>query len=130
MLSTIGLIYGLYGALIHGLILYLILRPEGIAVSDTRPMSRLNISVIVEENGRRESGGTGGGCRKGTAKRTPGRTSGRASRRNRRGGCKQRPDQDRDREETAFDHLSTGSAKSATFVGPDFSRAVMATRSA
>ncbi len=42
-----------------------ILRPEGGAVADTRPMARLNISVIVEENGRRESGGTGGGGRYG-----------------------------------------------------------------
>ena len=40
-----------------------ILRPEGGAVTDTRPMTRLNVSVIVEENGRRESGGTGGGGR-------------------------------------------------------------------
>ena len=40
-----------------------ILRPEGHAVTDTRPMTRLNVSVIVEENGRRESGGTGGGGR-------------------------------------------------------------------
>jgi TldD protein len=44
-----------------------ILRPEGGLVSDIRPMSRLNISVIVEENGRRESGGTGGGGRTGLA---------------------------------------------------------------
>ncbi len=44
-----------------------ILRPEGGLVSDIRPMSRLNISVIVEENGRRESGGTGGGGRAGLA---------------------------------------------------------------
>ncbi|MEL7179784.1 MAG: metalloprotease TldD [Pseudomonadota bacterium] len=43
----------------------LILRPEGTLVTDTRPMSRLNISVIVEENGKRESGGTGGGGRAG-----------------------------------------------------------------
>ncbi len=42
-----------------------ILRPEGTLVTDTRPMSRLNISVIVEENGRRESGGMGGGGRAG-----------------------------------------------------------------
>ena len=42
-----------------------ILRPEGGLVSDIRPMSRLNISVIVEENGRRESGGYGGGGRSG-----------------------------------------------------------------
>ena len=32
-----------------------ILRPEGTLVSDTRPMTRVNVSVIVEENGRRES---------------------------------------------------------------------------
>jgi TldD protein len=42
-----------------------ILRPEGGLVSDIRPMSRLNISVIVEENGRRESGSYGGGGRAG-----------------------------------------------------------------
>ena len=40
-----------------------ILRPEGHAVTDTRPMTRLNVSVIVEENGRRESGGAGSGGR-------------------------------------------------------------------
>jgi TldD protein len=42
-----------------------ILRPDGTLVSDTRPMARLNVSVIVEENGRRESGGHGGGGRAG-----------------------------------------------------------------
>jgi TldD protein len=42
-----------------------ILRPEGGIVSDIRPMTRLNVSVIVEENGRRESGGMGGGGRSG-----------------------------------------------------------------
>ncbi len=42
-----------------------ILRPEGGLVSDIRPMSRLNISVMVEENGRRESGSYGGGGRSG-----------------------------------------------------------------
>jgi TldD protein len=42
-----------------------ILRPEGELVTDIRPMSRLNVSVIVEENGRRESGGTGSGGRTG-----------------------------------------------------------------
>ena len=42
-----------------------ILRPEGGLVSDIRPMARLNVSVIVEENGRRESGGHGGGGRHG-----------------------------------------------------------------
>ena len=40
-----------------------ILRPEGHRITDTRPMSRLNVSVIVEENGRRESGMSGGGGR-------------------------------------------------------------------
>ncbi len=40
-----------------------ILRPEGNLVRDTRPMTRLNVSVIVEENGRRESGGHGAGGR-------------------------------------------------------------------
>ena len=42
-----------------------ILRPEGRIVSDIRPMTRLYVSVIVEENGRRETGGTGGGGRAG-----------------------------------------------------------------
>ncbi|MDJ0628616.1 MAG: metalloprotease TldD [Rhodobacter sp.] len=40
-----------------------ILRPEGILVRDVRPMTHLNVSVIVEENGRRESGSMGGGGR-------------------------------------------------------------------
>jgi TldD protein len=44
-----------------------ILRPEGGIVSDIRPMTRLNVSVIVEENGRRESGSAGGGGRGGLA---------------------------------------------------------------
>ena len=43
----------------------LILRPDGHLVTDTRPMSRLNVSIIVEENGRRESGTAGGGGRAG-----------------------------------------------------------------
>jgi TldD protein len=42
-----------------------ILRPDGTLVTDTRPMARLNVSVIVEEAGRREQGGTGGGGRAG-----------------------------------------------------------------
>ena len=42
-----------------------ILRPDGGLVSDQRPMSRLNISVIVEKDGRRESGSAGGGGRTG-----------------------------------------------------------------
>lgn len=44
-----------------------ILRPEGGLVRDIRPMARINVSVIVEENGRRESGSNGGGGRHGLA---------------------------------------------------------------
>jgi TldD protein len=44
-----------------------ILRPEGLRFTDIRPMARLNVSVIVEENGRREQGGMGGGGRFGLA---------------------------------------------------------------
>lgn len=40
-----------------------ILRPEGQLVTDARPMARLNVSVILEESGRRESGTAGGGGR-------------------------------------------------------------------
>lgn len=40
-----------------------ILRPEGGIVTDIRPMARLNVSVIVESNARRESGTAGGGGR-------------------------------------------------------------------
>jgi TldD protein len=40
-----------------------ILRPEGTVVTDIRPMSRINISVIVEDGDRRESGSMGGGGR-------------------------------------------------------------------
>ena len=42
-----------------------ILRPEGTRLAEARPMVRLNISVIAEENGRRESGSAGGGGRHG-----------------------------------------------------------------
>jgi TldD protein len=45
-----------------------ILRPEGLRLADIRPMARLNVSVIVEQNGRREQGGTGGGGRFGLAR--------------------------------------------------------------
>ena len=45
-----------------------ILRPEGNRLSDIRPMARMNVSVIVEQNGRREQGGTGGGGRFGLAR--------------------------------------------------------------
>ncbi|MFO7804296.1 MAG: metalloprotease TldD [Paracoccaceae bacterium] len=43
----------------------LILRPDGNLVTDTRPMSRINVSIIVEDQGRRESGMAGGGGRAG-----------------------------------------------------------------
>jgi TldD protein len=42
-----------------------ILRPDGVLVRDVRPMTRVNVSVIVEQNGRRESGSAGGGGRVG-----------------------------------------------------------------
>jgi TldD protein len=42
-----------------------ILRADGVRVRDTRPMTRLNVSVIVEQDGRRESGSAGGGGRVG-----------------------------------------------------------------
>ena len=42
-----------------------ILRADGRSISDTRPMARLSVGVIVEENGRRESGHAGGGGRTG-----------------------------------------------------------------
>ncbi|WP_109463815.1 metalloprotease TldD [Albibacillus kandeliae] len=42
-----------------------ILRPDGVQVRDVRPMTRVNVSVIVEQNGRRESGTAGGGGRVG-----------------------------------------------------------------
>lgn len=45
-----------------------ILRPEGLRLADIRPMARLNVSVIVEQNGRREQGGTGSGGRFGLAR--------------------------------------------------------------
>ncbi len=42
-----------------------ILRADGSLVRDVRPMTRVNISVIVESGGRRESGSAGGGGRVG-----------------------------------------------------------------
>ncbi|WP_120502247.1 metalloprotease TldD [Roseovarius sp. EL26] len=43
----------------------MILRPDGTELHDIRPMTRVNVSVIVEENGLRESGSAGGGGRVG-----------------------------------------------------------------
>ena len=45
-----------------------ILRPEGLRFADVRPMARMNVSVIVEQDGRREQGGMGGGGRYGLAR--------------------------------------------------------------
>ena len=42
-----------------------ILRADGTLVRDVRPMTRVNVSVIVDQNGRRESGSAGGGGRVG-----------------------------------------------------------------
>jgi TldD protein len=42
-----------------------ILRAGGEHYSDIRPLVRLNVSVVVEENGRQESGSFGGGGRQG-----------------------------------------------------------------
>jgi TldD protein len=39
-----------------------ILRPDGQELRDTRPMTRLTVSVIVGQDGRREQGSAGGGC--------------------------------------------------------------------
>ncbi|MBV9330799.1 MAG: metalloprotease TldD [Alphaproteobacteria bacterium] len=44
-----------------------ILRAGGESFKDVRPLVRLNVSVVVEENGRQESGSYGGGGRSGYA---------------------------------------------------------------
>ncbi len=41
----------------------LVATSEGWQVGDVRPLTRLNVTAVVEENGRRESGGYGGGGR-------------------------------------------------------------------
>ncbi|MBT5032579.1 MAG: metalloprotease TldD [Proteobacteria bacterium] len=41
----------------------LVVRPDGGLVPDVRPMVRMNVSVIVEQSGRRETGSSGGGGR-------------------------------------------------------------------
>ena len=40
-----------------------IVKPDGQVASDIRPLVRLNVSVIVEKNGRMETGGSGAGGR-------------------------------------------------------------------
>ena len=42
-----------------------ILRPDGVRRMDARPLTRLNISTIVDQGGRRETGTAGGGGRYG-----------------------------------------------------------------
>jgi TldD protein len=41
----------------------LVVRSDGVIAGDVRPLVRLNVTVIVESNGRRESGSSGGGGR-------------------------------------------------------------------
>ena len=41
----------------------LVARSDGVTAADVRPLVRLSITVIVEENGRREQGSAGGGGR-------------------------------------------------------------------
>lgn len=41
----------------------LVMNNEGMLVGDVRPLVRMSISVIVEQNGRREQGSSGGGAR-------------------------------------------------------------------
>ena len=41
----------------------LVARSDGVLAADVRPLVRLSITVIAEENGHRESGGAGGGGR-------------------------------------------------------------------
>ena len=41
----------------------LVMRSDGLLAADVRPLVRLSVSVIVESNGRREQGSSGGGGR-------------------------------------------------------------------
>jgi len=41
----------------------LVVRSDGVLAGDVRPLVRLNVTVIVEQNGRREQGSAGGGGR-------------------------------------------------------------------
>jgi TldD protein len=43
----------------------LVARSDGVTAADVRPLVRLSLQVIVEENGRRETGSSGGGGRTG-----------------------------------------------------------------
>jgi TldD protein len=46
-------------------VVMLVLRTDGVMAADVRPLCRVNISVIVESNGKREQGRSGGGGRYG-----------------------------------------------------------------
>ena len=46
----------------------LVMASDGTVAADVRPLVRLNVSVIVEHNGRREQGYCGSGGRYGFAK--------------------------------------------------------------
>ena len=48
---------------IHDVIL--VATPDGSFHGDVRPLVRMNVSVIIEQNGRREQGSSGGGARTG-----------------------------------------------------------------
>ena len=49
-----------------------IIRMDGRHMQDARPLVRLNISVVVEQNGKRETGSAGGGGRFGLSRLTQG----------------------------------------------------------
>ena len=42
----------------------MVLRSDGVMAADIRPLVRLSVTVIVEQNGRREQGSSGGGARR------------------------------------------------------------------
>jgi len=56
VIQVVGSLAGVYE-------LVLIRTSEGVLAADVRPLVRLNVSVIVEQNGRREQGYAGGGGR-------------------------------------------------------------------
>jgi TldD protein len=41
----------------------LVLRSDGVLAADIRPLVRVSLTVIAEQNGRRETGSAGGGGR-------------------------------------------------------------------
>ncbi len=49
----------------------LVARADGVLAADVRPLVRLSVSVIAEENGRREQGASGGGGRQDYSMFTP-----------------------------------------------------------